>query len=78
MNKAYQYPRIPDDDYAKALGQYRLQVGGVLGAFDLYGMGDYIPGALQTIVSLTEQFGMRIRGKDQIIQVDFPTYNADD
>lgn len=43
---------IPEEDYAKAIGQLRLQLSGVFNDFNMYGMGDLIPGAKETCVRL--------------------------
>jgi len=64
------YPRIPQNDYDKARGQFRLQVGEVLSVFRFYGQNIYIPGALEEITELAEQFAMRIRGKNQPIMLE--------
>lgn len=64
------YPNIhwlSDDDYAKAVGQLRLQVANILGVFSMYGLGDYIPEATNEIVRRAEDFGLRVRGVDKII-----------
>lgn len=55
---------IPEEEYKKAKGQLRLQLSGVFEPFNLYGMGIYIPGAIDEVIELVEQFGKRIRGKD--------------
>lgn len=61
---------LPDEDYRKATGQLRLQVGGVLRMFDIHGLGVYIPQATEAIVKLTEDFGLRVRGVDHPISLD--------
>jgi len=64
------YPRIPQSEYDKARGQFRLQVGEVLSVFKQYGQHIYIPGALEEITELAEQFAMRVRGKSIAIQLN--------
>uniref|UniRef100_A0A6M3LMN6 Uncharacterized protein n=1 Tax=viral metagenome TaxID=1070528 RepID=A0A6M3LMN6_9ZZZZ len=77
-NGEYSYPRISDEDYRKAVTQFRLQIGGILGILRMYGQGDYVDGVIPAIVELAEQFGMRVRGKpNQAIYVE-PPYRADD
>jgi len=58
------YQKISQDDYEKAKGQLRLQLGEVLSVFMMYGLQEYIPGAIIEIVELCEQFGKRVRGAD--------------
>ena len=62
------YPRISDDDYKKAIFQARGQMNDILQLFNMYGMGEFIPQALEEVMIVMEQFGMRVRGKDQIIK----------
>jgi len=64
------YPRIDEASYQKARGQFRLQVGEVLSPFRMYGLHIYIPGALEEITELAEQFAMRVRGKNQPIMLE--------
>jgi hypothetical protein len=67
--KIYNYPRIPDDDYSKAIGQLKLQVNGVLNCFRCYGMDHDVDIAIREVTLLAEQFAMRVRGKDEPILV---------
>jgi len=71
--------KIPDEKYQKAIGQLRLQVTGIfdfmrvdekLPARYMYGLGDYIPKAVEEIVKLAEDFGLRIRGVDKQISLE--------
>jgi len=64
-----EYIKIPQPEYDKARGQLRLQLTDVLSVFKMYGLGEYIPGAIEEIVELTEQFAMRVRGKDVPIRL---------
>ena len=67
------YSRIPQEDYDKAIGQFRTLVGTLLSStYDMYGYQDYAAPVAQVIVDLAEQFGMRIRGKD--IPIELPSY----
>jgi hypothetical protein len=70
------YIVLSDEDYAKAVGQLRLAVGAVLSAFNQYGMDVYIAGAQAEIVKLCEDFGMRVRGIDQPISLDYVRRNG--
>jgi hypothetical protein len=63
---------LPDDEYKKAIGQFGMQIGALLTEnFDLYGMGIYIPGAQTEIIKLAEDFGLRIRGEDKPISLEY-------
>jgi len=61
--------KIPQDDYNKALGQFRLQLNAIMNCFRCYGMEPDVDGAIPEIIRLTEQFAMRVRGKDVPIMV---------
>ena len=61
--------KIPDEEYNKALGQFQLQLGGIMNCFRCYGMNEDADGAIPEIVKLAEQFAMRVRGKDIPIMV---------
>ena len=61
--------KIPEEEYMKALGQFRLQLGGIMHCFRCYGMEQDVDGAIPEIVKLAEQFSMRVRGKDVPIMV---------
>jgi len=56
--------KIPEQEYKKAIGQWKLQAGTVLSVFNMHGMDVYIPGALEELQQITERFGERVRGKD--------------
>ena len=61
---------LSDEEYKKAVGQLRLQIGGILSAFDRYGLGAFIPGAVIEITNLCEDFGLRVRGVDKAISLE--------
>ena len=61
---------LSDEDYAKAVGQFRIQLNGVFEPFNLYGLGVHIPGAIEEITKLTEDFGLRVRGMDKPISLE--------
>ena len=62
---------LPDDEYAKAIGQFRLATGYLLSVFDLHGLGIYIPGVQDEIVKLAEDYGLRIRGVNKPISIEY-------
>lgn len=43
---------LPDSDYAKAVGQFKLQLNGVFSPFNMYGLNEYVPGAKKQAVDL--------------------------
>lgn len=61
----YSYPRISEEEYRKSVGLYRLNLAIILKPLRMYGQGHVVDGAIESIVDLTEQFGMRVRGKEQ-------------
>ena len=63
------YPKVSQENYDKALGQFRLQLNGVMNCFRCYGLEPDVDGACEEIIKLTEQFAMRVRGKDTLIKV---------
>ena len=60
---------LSDEDYAKAVGQFRIQLNGVFEPFNIYGLDVYIPGAIKEVVRLAEDFGLRVRGQDKPISL---------
>ena len=61
--------KIPQIEYDKALGQFRLQLNGTMNCFRCYGLDQDVDGACEEIVKLAELFSMRVRGKDIPIKV---------
>ncbi len=61
--------KIPQEQYDKALGQFRLQLNGIMNCFKCYGLDNDVEGACEEIIKLAEQFSMRIRGKNVPIKV---------
>ena len=61
--------KIPQEAYDKALGQFRLQLNGIMNCFRCHGMQEDVDGAMVEITRLAEQFSMRTRGKDIPIKV---------
>ena len=64
------YDRIPDDKYKKALFQLKVQMRESLYEIfgKMYGQEIETQIATEIMVDLAEQFGMRVRGKKQIIR----------
>lgn len=67
MNPELGFLWVDEEDYAKAIGQFRLQVSAQLRVFSCYGMDMYIPHVVEAIVELAHDFGMRVRGEDRPI-----------
>ena len=53
-----------DEEIAKAIGQFRLQVIVALQPFDMYGLGIFVPGAVDAIEGLAHQLIARLDGHD--------------
>ncbi len=65
-------PFLPDEDYAKAIGQFRLQLNAVFQPFQMYGMDTFVPGAINEVIQLAEDFSLRVRGdRDKPISIDY-------
>ncbi len=45
-----EYHWLYEETYAKVEGQTRLQIGAILGVYNLYGMGVYFPQTLEAIM----------------------------
>lgn len=61
---------LPEDEYNKAIGQWRLQAGEILSVFNMYDLGVFIGGALAELEEITIDFSKRVRGeKNQPIRV---------
>lgn len=56
----------------KALGQFKLQVSGLLGIFNAYGLGVYITETVNQIETLALKLHDRLSGKDVPIQNNGP------
>jgi len=52
----------------KAIGQFKLQLNGVMGPFNSYGLGVYIPPAIEEAVKLALQLHRRLNGEDVPIE----------
>ena len=76
---------LPQEEYDKVVGQLRLQIGGVFDFLKVddklpvryqYGMGDFVPGAVEEIVRLAEDFGLRVRGADKPLSIELVRRNG--
>lgn len=65
------YHKLPEEEYRKAVGQLRLQLNGVFDPFRLYGLDIFIPGAVEETLKLAEDFGLRVRGEDKPISLEY-------
>jgi hypothetical protein len=63
------YPKLPEEQYRKLVGQLRLQVGEALHGLRLYGQSEYVDGAIDEVVELAETFSMATRGKKTPIKL---------
>jgi hypothetical protein len=68
--KGQSIPWLSDEEYAKAVSQLRLQIGGALRPLEAYGQAVYVTGAVNAIMKLAEDFGLRVRGIDQPISLE--------
>ena len=57
--------------YKKAMSQMRMQVGAVMEPLRLYGQGIIVDGAIEEVMKLVEDFGLRVRGRDKPISIDY-------
>lgn len=71
MENDYGYIVLDEADYKKAIGQLRLAVGAILSVFNMYGMQEFIPQAQEEIVKVAEDFGLRVRGIDKPISLEY-------
>lgn len=62
---------LPQEEYDKAVGQLRLQLNGVMVPFQQYGQNVFVQQAIEEIVRLTEDFGLRVRGIPKPIALDY-------
>jgi len=61
---------LPDEDYQKAVGQLKLQYGALLEPLNMYGQQDYVREVIPQMISLAEDFGLRVRGIDKPISLE--------
>lgn len=67
---SYDIHWLSDQEYAKAVGQFRLQLNAVFEPLRMYGQGVFCDGAVDEVVRLAEDFGLRVRGVDKPISYD--------
>ena len=69
------YPNIywlSDDEYGNVVGHVRLSLNGIMEPLMMYGQKEYVIGAVNEIMKLVEDFGVRIRGvKDKPVSIDY-------
>jgi len=56
------FPWLSEEEYSKAKGQLRLQIGGALHPLRMYGQDVYVDTAVDIILDMAEDFGLRVRG----------------
>ena len=70
---------LSQDDYDKAIGQLQMHAYGIFDFLKvddklpvryMYGTEAFVHGAVQEIVRLAEDFGLRVRGVDKIISIE--------
>ncbi len=54
---------LDDESFAKAKGQLRLQLNDVFNPFNELGHHVYIPGAIEEILELADDYSKRLRGE---------------
>ena len=59
------YRWLEDEEWNKLVGQFRTHVGETLGCFNMYGMGEFIGGAIEEIVDLFVDGTQKVRGMDK-------------
>jgi hypothetical protein len=69
----YAFPYLADEEYTKAIGQFRMKVYALLDFFDQYGLGIGIDPIAKQIVRMAEEFGMVVRGEDRPIGANITT-----
>jgi hypothetical protein len=69
---------MTDEEYSKAIGQFRLQLNGVFTPFHAYGMEVYVPGAAESVLKLAIQLHHRLSGLEVPISLDADYGNLPD
>ena len=62
---------LPDNEYGKLKGIFRLQLNEVMSPFKMYGQDIYIAGAIDEIVKLAEYWCMSVRGIEKPISIKY-------
>ena len=61
---------LPDEEFDKIIGQYRLQLGGLLYPLRLYGQGHYVDSVADQLVTLGIQLHLKLSGVDIPYEVE--------
>jgi hypothetical protein len=64
------YPKVPKEQYDKALFHLRGELLDVLEPLRKYGQDPYVDGTIEQIIELAEKFSMVVRGKDIPIKIN--------
>lgn len=59
-----------DEEFDKAIGQFRLMLNGIMNPLRLYGQGYYVDTASEEILSLAVQLHQRLSGIDEPYHVN--------
>ena len=62
--------KIPEDTYKKLRFQAKGQMLEALKVFDMYGLGLYIPDAVENLMTVAELFCENVRGDEKPITVE--------
>ena len=54
---------LAQEEFDKAKGQLRLQVGEILSVFNIYGLDTLVPGAIDEILEVADDYSKRLRGE---------------
>lgn len=73
--RKYAYPRLSQDEYNKAKFQAVASIRKILtDYFGNQGQTEEVRVAVLAVTEIVEQFGMRVRGKDQMIKPSDPRH----
>lgn len=70
MYSSTQSSEYEEEQWEKAIGQFRLALNGILAPLRLYGQGLYVDSAMEEIVSLAIQLHLKLYGVDIPFQVN--------
>lgn len=63
---------LSDEEYAKALGQFRLQLNGLMHPLRLYGQHIYVDQVTEEVVQLAVRLHLRLSAVDIPLEVEIP------
>jgi hypothetical protein len=63
---------LDEEEFNKILGQFRLQLNGIMWPLRLYGQGPYVDSAMIELENLALQLHMKLSGIDIPYIVDIP------